>query len=271
MGVNDITLSGNMRNNLTNLQTVSMLQARTSLRLSTGLKVNSAVDDPSAYFAAQNNRSRANDLDARKAAMGEAIQTVKSADEGIKAITSLIEQAKGLAASARSAGTTDAAALATQFNNLLSQITNIATDATYKGKNLLNGDTVTVQFNESGSSSLDIVGFSATAAGLSVNNAVGNWATSGNIDTAVTALDTALTTLRNNSKSLSSNLGVVSSRQDFTTGIVNALTEGADNLTAADTNAEGANMLALQTRQQLGITALSLSNQAQQGILRLFG
>lgn len=271
MGVNDIILSGNMRQNLTNLQSVAMLQARTSLRLATGLKVNSAVDDPSAFFAAQNNRSRANDLAARKDSMGEAIQTVKAADGGIKAITSLIEQAKGLAASARSAGTTDAAALATQFNGLLTQISNIASDSGYKGKNLLASDTLTVQFNENGSSSLAIAGFDASAtAGLGIATAAGSWATSGNIDTAVTQLDTALTTLRNNSKTLSSNLGVVSARQDFTNDLVGTLTEGADNLTAADTNAEGANMLALQTRQQLGITALSLSNQAQQGILRLF-
>ena len=271
MGVNDITLSGGMRQNLTNLQSVAMLQARTSLRLSTGLKVNSAVDDPSAYFAAQNHRSRANDLAGRKDAMGEAIQTVKAADGGIKAITSLIQQAKGLAASARSAGTTDAAALATQFNDLLTQINNIATDSGYKGKNLLAGDTLSVQFNESGSSSLDVVGFDGSAtAGLGIAAAAGSWATSGNIDAAVTNLDTALTTLRNNSKTLSSNLGVVSARQDFTTDLVNTLTDGADQLTSADTNAEGANMLALQTRQQLAITSLSLSNQAQQGILRLF-
>ena len=169
MGVNDITLSGGMRQNLTNLQSVAMLQARTSLRLSTGLQVNSAVDDPSAYFAAQNHRSRANDLAGRKDAMGEAIQTVKAADGGIKAITSLIQQAKGLAASARSAGTTDAAALATQFNDLLTQINNIATDAGYKGKNLLASDTLSVQFNESGSSSLDVVGFDGSAtAGLGI-------------------------------------------------------------------------------------------------------
>src|SRR5262245_17958293 len=122
MGVNDISLTGGMRQNLANLQAVALLQARTSQRLATGLRVNSAVDDPAAFFAAASHRSRANDLAARKDAMGEAIQTVKAADGGIKAITSLIEQAKGLAASARSAGTTDAAALATQFNDLLTQI-----------------------------------------------------------------------------------------------------------------------------------------------------
>ena len=270
MGVNDITLAGGMRQNLTNLQLVSSLQARTTQRLATGLRVNSAVDDPSAYFAAQSHRGRANDLAARKDAMGEAIQAVKAADAGIKAITSLIEQAKGLAASARSAGTTDRAALATQFDDLRTQIDNMATDSGYKGKNLLNSDTLTVEFNEDGSSKLDIVGFDSKSSGLGVSAAVGSWATDANIDSAVSNLESALGTLRANAKTLASNLGIVTARQEFTSNMVNTLTQGADNLTAADTNEEGANMLALQTRQQLGITSLSLSSQAQQGILRLF-
>ncbi len=271
MGVNDINLAGGMRQNLTNLQAVALLQARTSQRLATGLRVNSAVDDPSAYFAAQNHRSRANDLAGRKDAMGEAVQTVKAADSGIKAITSLIAQAKGLAASARSAGTTEAAALATQFDALLTQIDNIATDSGYKGKNLLASDTLTVEFNESGTSTLDIAGFDGSATtGLGIAAAAGNWATAGNVDAAAAHLDASLPPPRNPAKTLSANLGVVTARQDFTTSLVDTLTEGADNLTSADTNAEGANMLALQTRQQLGITSLSLASQAQQGILRLF-
>lgn len=271
MGVNDITLAGGMRQNLTNLQLVSTLQARTTQRLASGLRVNSAVDDPSAYFAAQAHRGRANDLAGRKDAMGEAIQTVKAADAGIKAITSLIEQAKGLAASARSAGTTDRAALATQFNDLMDQIDDIAADSGYKGKNLLDGDTLTVEFNEDGTSSLNIAGFTATAAGdLGIADAASSWAADANIDAAVDDLDGALTELRTNAKTLASNLGIVTARQEFTTNMVNALTEGADNLTAADSNEEAANMLALQTRQQLGVTSLSLSSQAQQGILRLF-
>jgi flagellin len=271
MGVNDITLAGGMRQNLTNLQLVSALQARTTQRLATGLRVNSAVDDPSAYFAAQSHRGRANDLAGRKDAMGEAIQTVKAADAGIKAITSLIEQAKGLAASARSAGTTDRAALATQFDDLMAQIDDLASDSGYKGKNLLGGDTLTVEFNEDGTSSLSIAGFDGASNGdLGIAAAAGSWATDANIDAAVSDLDSALNTLRSNAKTLASNLGIVTARQEFTTNMVNTLTQGADNLTAADSNEEGANMLALQTRQQLGITSLSLSSQAQQGILRLF-
>lgn len=270
MPINDITLAGGMRANLANLQLVSTLQARTTERLASGKRVNSAVDDPTAYFAAQAHMSRASDLAARKDAMGEAIQTVKAATQGIDGITKLIEQAKGLATSARAASTADRATLATQFDALRAQIDTLAGDASYKGTNFLSSGTLTVAFNETGTSSMTITGFSGTSTGLGIAAAAGSWASDANITTAVTNLDAALSTLRTNSKTLASNLSVVTTRMDFTTNLMNTLTTGADQLTQADTNEEGANMLALQTRQQLGITALSLSSQAQQSILKLF-
>ena len=76
--------------------------------------------------------------------------------------------------------------------------------------------------------------------------------------------------LRTESKNLSANLSIVTSRQEFTTNMINTLQKGADNLTLADMNEEGANMLMLQTRQALGTTALALSSQAAQSVLRLF-
>ncbi len=270
MAINDITLAGGMRNNLVSLQNVASLQARTTERLATGKRVNSSVDDPSAYFAAQNHLNRANDLAARKDQMNEAIQTVKAALQGIDGITKLIEQAKGLAASARAATTADRASLATQFDSLRSQIDDLASDAGYKGTNFLGSDDLTVSFNEDGSSSLTVSGFDASTTGLSISAAAGSWATDANVDAAVTELDAALNTLRTNAKTLASNNGVVTTRQEFTTNLINTLSTGADQLTAADSNEEGANMLALQTRQQLGVVALQLSSQAQQSILRLF-
>jgi flagellin-like hook-associated protein FlgL len=86
----------------------------------------------------------------------------------------------------------------------------------------------------------------------------------------LTVMETALNTLRTTSTSLASNLSVVTARQDFTNNLIATLQTGADNLTLADMNNEGANMLMLQTRQSLGTTALSLSSQAAQSVLRLF-
>ena len=271
VALNDINLAGGMRANLLNLQMVSALQARTTERLATGKRVNSAVDDAAAFFAAQNHMSRASDLSALKDAMAEAIQTVKAASEGISGITKLIEQAKGLAASARSASLTDRAALAAQYDALLVQIDQLAGDASYKGINFLAaGSSLTVTFNENATSSITITGSDSSSTGLAIAGAINTWQLDANIDAAVADLNTGLATLRANAATLSSNNSVITTRQSFTTDIINTLTAGADQLTSADPNEEGANMLALQTRQQLGVVALSLSSQAQQSILRLF-
>lgn len=275
MAINDITLAGGMRGNLVNLQLISALQSRTTERLATGKRVNTAVDDPAAYFAAAAHRSRAGDLAARKDAMGEAIQAVKAASQGIDAIVKLIEQAKGLTAAARSASGDDLTTLAQQFDSLMSQVDKLAADSGYKGTNFLDGEAVTlvVDFSEVADSNLTITGFDASSTGLNINGAVADnnsWAAAADITASAAELDGALTSLRTSGKTLASSSGVVTTRQEFTTNLINTLTVGADALTAADTNEEGANMLALQTRQQLGVVALQLSNQAQQSILRLF-
>jgi len=274
MSYGEITLAGGMRSNLLNLQMTSALQSRTQLRLSTGRKVNSAMDDAAAFFAAQSENTRANDLNALKDSMGEAIQTLKAADAGISAITKLIEQAKGIVTSARSAAAADLADLAQQFDDIVAQIDDVAADASYKGTNLLNGGSLTVTFNEDGTSTMAITGFTATSAGdLLIGSAVSDnnaWAASADVDASLAELTAALGVLRTSAKGLSANSGTISARQEFTSSLINALSQGAENLLAADVNEEGANMQALSTMQQLGITALGLSVQSQQAILKLF-
>jgi flagellin len=271
MAINDISLTAGMRSNLVSLQQTANLLNRTQERLSSGKKVNSALDDPTAFFTAQSLTNRASDLSALKDSMGQAIQTVKAADAGITGITTLIEAAKGLAQSALSTSdTTTRASYAAQYDSVRAQITNLTEDSGYKGTNLLNGNNLTVTFNEDGSNTMAITG-TAAGAGITLSAAAGNWAADTNIQAAITELSTATTSLRTTSASLSSSLSVVQARVDFTTAMVNTLSEGSDKLTLADMNEEGANMLALQTRQSLGTTALSLSAQAAQSVLRLFG
>jgi len=272
MAISNITLTAGMRANLLSLQNTQNLFEVTQTRLATGKKVNTALDDPIAYFAAKGYSDRASDLAALKDGMNEAIQIVKAADAGITAIEDLIAQAKSLATSALStASTTERSSLAAQFDSLRGQITDLAEDANYKGTNLLDNDDLVVKFNESSpSNTLTINGFSADATTLGIVAAAGNWALDANINTAVTNLDTASSSLRTESKNLSSNLAVVNTRLEFTTNMVNTLTKGAENLTLADMNEEGANLLMLQTRQALSTTALSLASQAAQSVLRLF-
>jgi len=273
MAISDISLTSGMRSNLVSLQGTVDLLNRTQERLATGKRVNSPLDNATNYFVAKSHTDRATDLSVRKDGMGEAIQTVKAANEGITSISDLIASAKGIAQSALSAGTAEASTLAAQFNSVLDQIDFLAADSGYKGTNLLGGTSVSleVKFDEDGTSKLTITGFNAAASdGLGIADAASNWASATNINTAITALDSALTTLRTQAKTLSSNLNIITTRDAFTQGMINVLSEGATNLTAADTNEEGANMLMLQVRQSLGTTALSLSAQAAQSVLRLF-
>jgi flagellin-like hook-associated protein FlgL len=162
--------------------------------------------------------------------------------------------------------------LQSDYNNILGQIDALTTDSSYNGINLLNGDNLKVVFNEFGTSSLTITGVTFDSAGLGLNLAAGTgFQSDANIDVTLTELNDALASLRTQASKFGSNLTIVQTRQDFTKQIVSTLRTGADALVLADPNEEGANLLALQTRQQLSTTALSLSAQADQAVLRLFG
>ncbi|HMK61528.1 MAG TPA: hypothetical protein VK452_10345 [Dissulfurispiraceae bacterium] len=387
MSLNDISLTAGMRNNLVSLQQTVTLLDRTQQRLSTGKKVNSALDNPINYFAAQGHMSRAADIASYKDGMAEAVQTIQVANQGITSLQGMIEAARSLAQSALAANpnqigftlsgvtsgdvvtvggvaytgvqsnasgltqfnTTDADGnkltqeeiaanltakinannengtygdikavnsgslitlhsatsdkaisdtsvvagvsghqtidtsvtsarkdLAVQYENLLTQIDTLASTAGYKGTNLLGKDTLSVQF-EGGA--LTVTGFSATASDLGVNTSgaatstfgsANKWAIAKDINTDLVNIDKGLAKLQSEASKLSSSLSIINIQQDFSTQKINLLTQGANQLTAADTNEEGANMLMLQTRQSLGTTALSLSSQAAQSVLRLF-
>ncbi|MFA6965895.1 flagellin, partial [Bosea sp. (in: a-proteobacteria)] len=167
-----------------------------------------------------------------------------------------------------------------QFNDLRSQIDSLAKDSSYNGVNLLQGDKVSIAFNEKtgkNQSKLEIQGSTLSADNLGLSQATNtqlagffNFQNDSDLDKATAALTSSLTSLKSISSSLGANLSVAQTRQDFTKDLSNVLTQGADNLVAADGNQEAANLLALQTRQQLSQTALSLSNQSDQAILRLF-
>ncbi len=406
--MSEITLSKAVRSNLLNLQSTARNLAGAQERLSTGLKVNSALDNPTNFFTAQGLKSKASDLSSLSDAVSNAVQTVAAADKGITAITKLVESAQatarqalqtaattttataavttgsttaagllttagladgnslsitigtttkvigfnttgtagggqdaavdlngandatntsddatlsslvsaintafggttvasvssnqlrltagntsdsitvaagaaatalGLSTTAVAAGSTTAAnpkraELVETYNDLLGQIDALAKDAGFNGVNLLNNDDLSVLFNEDGSSKLDIEGVTNSATGLGLTALT---STSFNSNTSINAtlddLKGAIDTLKSQSAKFGSNLSVVETRQDFTKSMINVLETGAANLTLADTNEEAANVLALQTRQQLSSTALSLASQADQNVLRLF-
>ena len=415
----DISLTASMRTNLLSLQNTQSLMDTTQERLSTGLKVNSAIDNASSYYTAQSLNNRASDLSALLDSMGQGIQTIQAANEGIEAITEFVEQAKAIANSARDAasktdvktlnakfsdlttpqtpktsaataltleikkvngdkvealgssdehdkavtaalaklnaklvagelGGKDASAFKTaseaamkeftgtvledvmefsisadgkvsltakagyqiaakgagefagqgdkaadtglagdtatstvnvntdrqkyaeQFNEIMRQIDKLAKDSGYKGINLLQMNTLTVIFNEDRSSQIEVKGVDASSTGLKISNPVDSWQTDEDINKSITEAENAISELRIMASDYGNYYSIVQNRQDFTKNLINVLTEGADNLTLADMNEESANMLALQTRQQLAINSLSLASQAAQGVLQLF-
>ena len=160
----------------------------------------------------------------------------------------------------------------TKVNALLTQIDQLAKDSSYNGVNLLYSDNLKVTFNENGSSSLTISGVKFDSTGLGLTSVSGTgFQDNKNIDTTLASIDSALTSLRTQASAFGSILSTVQVRNDFTKNLVNVLQTGSDNLVLADTNEEGANLLALQTRQSLSTTALSLANQSNQAVLRLLG
>jgi len=376
--MSNITLSAGVRSNLISLQQTANLIAQTQSRLSTGKKVNSALDNPINFFTASSLQSRAGDLTNLLDSVSNAVQTLQAADNGISSLTKLVQSAQAIAQQAQQsaattakytgtvsglsatssftftagktitvndgtttatltlaatntvqdlldavnntgslkvkaelssdgkvqleatsnnsiviggtavagelgqyglvAGTTTAGtvnssrtALASQYDSLRAQIDQLAGDSGYNGVNLLNGDGLKVVFNEKGTSSLSISGVTYNSAGLGVSASTNSFQTDKDINDAIGKLSTALTSLRAQASTFGSSLSVVQTRQDFTKATINTLTTGADNLTLADTNEEGANLLALQTRQSLSTTSLALAAQASNNVLKLFG
>ncbi len=206
-------------------------------------------------------------------ASGVAANTVNTAFGLAQADKSTGAVSSGITSSTRSN-------LIEQFNTLRTQIDSLAKDAGFNGVNLLQGDKVTIAFNEKGGANqtkLDIQGTNLTSDNIGIQQA-GNAQVAGTInfqndadlEKATTALTNALTSLKSLSSTFGANLSVAQTRQDFTKDLAEVLATGASNLVNADANEEAANLLSLQTRQQLSQTALSLSSQSDQAVLRLF-
>jgi flagellin len=422
--MSDISLGRGIRQNLFSLQQSSDLIAITQNRLATGKKVNSAIDNPTNFFTAQSLNSRAKDLNGLLDGISNSLKTVEAADNGIRSITKLVENAQSVARQARAltaggtseaftvaaAGTGTSGAvsatntgqlslsftptggaaqdidivigggktfdesiaainsssanrdasgtrivtaskdsggklvltgrngtvainataaggvaagaaagagesddevlsslgvtsltltsggvkldsageqrqtLAKQFNDIREQITKLARDSGYNGVNLLNSDQLTVAFNErsdADKAQLTIDGTDFTAgkddgssglqlAAIDVTGVKG-LQTNSDIDDVDKSLNVALASLRSTASTFGSQLAIVQTRKDFTNELVNTLKSGADGLVLANSNEEAANLLTLQTRQQLSSQALALASQQEGSVLRLLG
>ncbi|WP_108818248.1 flagellin N-terminal helical domain-containing protein [Pseudovibrio sp. Alg231-02] len=169
----DITLTAAVRSNLGTLQNTANLISQTQERLSTGKKVNSALDNPNSFFTSESLNSRASDLSNLQDDIGQSVSTIEAADKGISAISKLVDAAKGKANQAlQTEDVKERATYEQQYNELRTQIEDLAKDSGYKGKNLLGGDgnDLNVKFNEDGSSNLDVKSVDYTDLGNTDND-----------------------------------------------------------------------------------------------------
>ncbi len=157
------------------------------------------------------------------------------------------------------------------YNALLTQIDQLAGDSSYNGVNLLSGDTLQVLFNENGTSSLSIAGVNFNSKGLGLSTISGTgFLDNNNITATETSINSAITAVRAQTETFGTNSSTIQTRQSFEQNMINTLQTGASNLVLADQNQESANLLTEQTQQQLEISALSIANQANQSVLKLF-
>ena len=163
-------------------------------------------------------------------------------------------------------------ALATQFDALRTQIDQLAADSGYNGVSLLNNQSLAIFTNVTSTAKVILTGNTDTSAGLGLTSTftVNTFQDNFDVNSAVSTVKTALTTLQNQASTYASQVSVIQARQDFTSRQVNTLSSGINDLTLADSNQVGAQLLALQTRQTLSSTALSLATQSDQNVLRLF-
>jgi flagellin len=376
--MSDITLTTGIRQNLLSLQQTSADLTTTQEALATGKAVNSAADNPSAYFTSQNLTNDANSLSSLLDQIGQGLQTIDAATNGLQGITSLLQQALSTVQQAQSDPFTTAAAttgtvnlatgapsaaagnllisvgsttatvaitsgealsaiesainsaststldgavtasdngsgdlvlsstssvftvgatttatdlglttglatgtsttrtaLQTNYNALLTQINELATDSGYNGINLIGGNNLQINFNETATSSLTIDGVNFNAAGLGLSSISGSGAgsffDSSELSSLVNNINTAISNVQTQTETFGTNSSTILTRQTFTTAMINTLQTGASNLVAADQNQESADLLTEQTQQQLEISALSIANQANQSVLKLFG
>lgn len=179
----------------------------------------------------------------------------------------------GAATTHKIGGNTVRASLADEYNDLKNQLDRLADDASFNGINLLRGDNLRITFNESGNSFIDIQtpgadGINAGTLKLDQIAAI-DLDQDMDIDGLLASVKQSLNQVRTQSSQFGSNLSIVQNRQDFTKQMINTLETGAANLTLADMNEEAANLLALQTRQSLSSSSLSLASQADQSVLQL--
>ena len=280
-----VILGAATQQNLLSLQDINTNLTTTQNHLSTGLKVANAVDNAVAFFQADALKNRANDLSNRKDQIDQGISSLTTATQAAQSVVSILQQLQGILTTAKTQTATQRTSAQTQFNSLAKQLTVLVNDASYQGLNLVNStrSSLNLQFSQSSTSKLTIQGINIQTSGLITNgnatdlasNVVGlAFANVSNntsaFDNGFNALQTAIDKVQSAAQTLGGNVSFLQTRLQFTTQYGTTLNTGSGKLILADVNEESANLVTLQTRQQLALQALSIATQSEQAVLKLF-
>jgi flagellin len=246
--------------------------SQTENEVNTGLKVSSAKDDGATFAIAQDMRGDVAGYSAVTESLNRGTSAVDVAMSAGQSISDLLIQMKqqALSASDQSLSTTDRQALNVDFAALRDQITSIVSNAKFNGFDMIDGSTtqITALASSDGTQHITVAAQTMTLAALSLTGAtIGTQSSASSmiatIETALTSVDSKLATLSSGAKKFSIQTSFVSQLSD-------TVTSGIGNLVDADMATESAELTALQTKQQLGVQALSIANQSPEIILSLF-
>jgi flagellin len=277
MSLNSVNTNTGAMVALQNLNQTNTDLMQTQNRINTGLKVASAKDNGAIYAIAQNQRATSASLNAVKDSLSRGQSTIDVALSAGDSIDDLLSQMKekALAASDTTLDTASRSALNDEFKSLRDQITKVVTNADFNGSNMIkaSGTTIKALANADGTSVLTVaaqdlsLGGAVLTTSLSATSTIGTQATAsamiGTLTTAIANVGAALGKLGTGSKALDSHMTFISKLQD-------SLDAGVGNLVDADLAKESAKLTALQTKQQLGVQALSIANQSSSSLLSLF-
>ncbi|BBF91835.1 hypothetical protein [Blastochloris tepida] len=275
----DLVVSAGIRQSLASAQSPAQPAAAARDRRADGGSAAPAADS-TGVVSASGLPSRANDLNALFDSMATGVATLEAADGSLGAIAATVETMRTLLLDGAAGAATDDArtTLADQFNALRNTLDALIDGAAVNGVNLLQGDELKLAVNASGKASIEIRlrdadGRTATLAALTDSIAAldaADLASDDIVDEQVAALSSSLDMLGTLSSGIASSLASVQERSGFTRSMIDILQTGAEGLGLSAPGEEGANLLALQVRQQLSTTTASLAAQADQAVLRLF-
>ncbi|MBT3238686.1 MAG: hypothetical protein HOK06_07420 [Rhodospirillaceae bacterium] len=272
--VDSISLGAAQQLSLTARSRIADARDQAANHLATGRKISKITEDAQKFLLSKGLVARVDTLNTAKANIDQGISALLVTEAGLDAADKLAQQLKGIATQALSAEADDRANLAAQFDVVRTQLNNLIGDTSYKGVNLLSNpsDTLRVNISEQPSESLDVAGSASDASGLGIGTsaaAYGSFATTTDINNALTALDDARSQIRSTTSNIVGNAAILGVREEFSENLANIVQAGADKLVEADLNEEGAKLLSANVRDSLAQEAQNISNQSAQLVVGL--